>query len=57
MYLRRVPYGLRNYRYFVPLDIMTKYNVNPKKIWDRIHGKPSEDFFDAVLEIAAYAKK
>jgi hypothetical protein len=34
------------------------------KIWDRIHGKPSEEytfyyysFFDACLEVAAIAKK
>lgn len=43
MYLKRVPYGLRNYRFFMPLDIMVKYNVQTTKIWDRIHGKPSEE--------------
>lgn len=43
MYLRRVPYGLRNYRFLVPRDVLMKYNVDTSKIWDRIHGKPSEE--------------
>ena len=56
-YLRRVPYSLRNNRFLLPQEILTKYNLTPKNIWDRVHGKPSEELFDGVLEIAAHAKK
>ena len=56
-YLRRVPYGLRNNKFLVPADILMKYNLQPRSIWDRTRGKPSESLFDAVLEIASYAKK
>jgi hypothetical protein len=48
---------LRNNRFLLPTDILIKYNLTQKNIWDRIYGKPSENFFDAVLEIAAFAKK
>ena len=34
-----------------------KYNLQPRNIWDRTRGKPSEFLFDAVLEIAAYSKR
>ena len=56
-YLRRVPYSLRNNRFMLPQEILTKYNLTPKNIWDRVHGKPSEELFDCALEIAAHAKK
>lgn len=39
------------------MDVLQKYNLSPTKIWDRLYGKPSEELFDAVLEIAAFAKK
>jgi ribonucleotide monophosphatase NagD (HAD superfamily) len=41
----------------LPDDILIKYNLTQKNIWDRVYGKPSEELFDAVLEIASYAKK
>lgn len=56
-YLRRVPYGLRNNKFLIPADILMKYNLQPRTIWDRTRGKPSESLFDGVLEIASYAKK
>ncbi len=56
-YLRRVPFGLRNNKFLVPSDILTKYNLQPRSIWDRTRGKPSQSLFDAVLEIASHAKK
>ena len=37
-YLRRIPYGLRNYRFLVPNDILSKYNLSTKNIWDRTRG-------------------
>jgi NADH dehydrogenase [ubiquinone] 1 alpha subcomplex assembly factor 6 len=48
-YLRRVPFGLRNNKFLVPSDILMKYNLQPRSIWDRTRGKPSESLFDAVL--------
>ena len=48
-YLRRTPYSLRNNRFLLPEDILSKYNLTTKNIWDRVYGKPSEEFFDGVL--------
>jgi hypothetical protein len=41
-YLRRVPYSLRNNRFLLPEEVMGKYNLTVRNIWDRVHGKPSE---------------
>ncbi len=41
----------------MPEEVLTKYNLTLKNIWDRVYGKPSEELFDAALEIASYAKK
>lgn len=40
-YLKRVPYSLRNNRFLLPEDILIKYNLTTKNIWDRVYGKPS----------------
>lgn len=56
-YIRRVPYSLRNNRFLLPEEILGKYNLTTNNIWDRVHGKPSEELFDGVLEIASHAKK
>lgn len=48
---------MRNNKFLVPQDILAKYNLQPRSIWDRTRGKPSESLFDAVLEIASYSKK
>jgi hypothetical protein len=52
-----VPYSLRNNRFLLPEEILTKYNLTTKNIWNRIYGKPSEELFDGILEIASHAKK
>ncbi len=54
--MRRIPYGLRNNRFFIPEDILFSHNLTADKLWDRVHGKPKEEIFDAVLDIAAMAK-
>lgn len=41
-YLRRIPYSLRNNRFLLPEDVLMKYNLTTKNIWDRVYGKPSE---------------
>lgn len=40
-YLRRVPYSLRNNRFFMPEEVLAKYNLTVRNIWDRVYGKPS----------------
>lgn len=48
--LKRVPFDLRSYKLRLPADICDKYSVNVRNLWDRIHGKPKEEFGDLVLE-------
>jgi len=52
-FIRRVPYNLRNYETYLPEDIMSKHNVNPKSLWDRNRGKPHPDLNDVVLEYSS----
>lgn len=52
-----MPYSLRNNRFYLPEDVLAKYNLTTRNIWDRVHGKPSEELFDAALEVASYAKR
>jgi NADH dehydrogenase [ubiquinone] 1 alpha subcomplex assembly factor 6 len=56
-YVKRVPFTLRRYRLYMPDDVMRKYNVSVRNLWDRIEGKPKDDLFDVILEVAAFAKK
>ncbi|KAL4470689.1 hypothetical protein ABPG72_001800 [Tetrahymena utriculariae] len=56
-YIRRIPYNLRKYRLYMPEDINRKYNVSVRNLWDRVEGKPKDQLFDVVLEVASYAKK
>jgi len=55
-YLKRIPYGLKRYRLYLPDDILRKHNVNVRNLWNRVEGSPKEELFDVVLEIAAHAK-
>lgn len=41
----------------MPEDIMRKYSVNVRNLWDRVEGKPKDDLFDVILEVTAFAKK
>ena len=41
----------------MPDDVMRKYNVNVRNLWDRVEGKPKDDLFDVILEVSAFAKK
>lgn len=42
-YIKRIPYGLRNYRLYMPTEITAKYNLTVRTLWDRIHGIPREE--------------
>jgi NADH dehydrogenase [ubiquinone] 1 alpha subcomplex assembly factor 6 len=52
-----VPYSLRNNRFLLPEDLLSKYSLTVRNIWDRVYGKPSEELFDVALEVASYAKR
>ena len=51
-YLKLAPYDLTKYRLRLPLDICEKHGISVANIWERINGKPREEFYDAVLELA-----
>ncbi|EGR30252.1 hypothetical protein IMG5_136840 [Ichthyophthirius multifiliis] len=56
-YIKRIPYNLRKYRLYMPEEINRKHNVSVRNLWDRINGKPKDQLFDVILEVAAYAKQ
>jgi len=41
----------------MPEDINRKHNVSVRNLWDRVLGKPKDELFDVVLEVASYAKQ
>lgn len=49
-YLKLVPYDLMKYRLRFPQEICDRHNINVANIWERINGKPRDEFYDAVLE-------
>lgn len=55
-YLRRIPFGLKKYRLYLPNDICEKHSVSLRNLWERVEGKPKDELFDVVLEVAAYAR-
>jgi len=56
-FIKRVPFTLKRYKLFLPEDIMRKHNVSVRNLWNRIDGKPKDELFDVILEVAAHAKK
>ncbi|KRX03566.1 Terpenoid synthase [Pseudocohnilembus persalinus] len=56
-YIKRIPFTLQKYRLYMPDDLLRKHNVSVRNLWDRIEGKPKDELFDVVLEVAAFAKK
>lgn len=51
-YLKLVPYDLQKYRFRFPAEVCDRYAISVANIWERLDGKPREEFFDAVLEFA-----
>jgi len=42
----------------MPTDLLSKNNLYFSRIWDsQREGKVAEEFYDVILEVAAYAKK
>lgn len=57
--LKKTPYYLAVHRGYIPTDILMKHNLFFDRIWSRIGGEGIvvDEFYDVVLEIAAYARK
>ena len=57
--LKKTPYYLAVHRNKIPLEIMARHNVFNDRIYNRTGGVAivKEEFYDAVLEVAAYARK
>lgn len=41
----------------MPEDILRKHNINVRNLWNRVEGKPKDELYDVVLEVAAFSKK
>ena len=56
--LKKLPFYLAVHRGYLPQDILLKNNVYFDRMWSKnFDGIMNEEFYDVVLEIAAYAKK
>ena len=57
--IRKSPYYIAIQRGYLPVDVLLKHNVQQDKIYRRQDKESliAEEFYDAVLEIAAYARK
>ena len=49
-YLKLLPYDLLKYRLRLPVEVCDRHGISVASIWERINGKPREEFYDAVLE-------
>ena len=57
--IRKSPYYIAIQRGYLPVDVLLKHNVQQDKIYRRQDKESliAEEFYDAILEIAAYARK
>ena len=57
--IKKSPYYIAVNRDYIPIDVMMKHNVQTDKIYRKQDKESiiSEEFFDVVLEVAAYARK
>ena len=57
--LKKTPYYIATNRGKLPLDIMARHNVFNDRIYSRVGGESivMDEFYDVVLEVAAYARK
>ncbi len=57
--LKKAPYYIAVNRDYIPVDVMLKHNVQKDKIYRRQDTESiiAEEFYDVVLEVAAYARK
>ena len=57
--IKKSPYYIAVNRDYIPIDVMMKHNVQTDKIYRKQDTESiiAEEFFDVVLEVAAYARK
>ena len=57
--IRKSPYYIAVQRGYLPIDVLLKHNVQQDKIYRRQDKESiiAEEFYDVVLEVAAYARK
>lgn len=57
--LKKVPYYLAVHRGYLPAEVLLRHNLYYDRIWDKIGGEAIvvDEFYDVMLEMAAYAKK
>lgn len=57
--LKKAPFYIAQSRSMMPLDIMARNNVVTDRIYSRTGGESivKDEFYDVVLEVAAYARK
>ena len=57
--LKKAPYYIAVNRGYFPVDVMMKHNVQNDRIYRKQEKESfvAEEFYDMVLEIAAYARK
>lgn len=57
--IKKTPYYLAMNRGYIPNDLMLKHNVFHDKVYEKVGNtaKVMDEFFDVILELAAYAKK
>jgi len=57
--LKKTPYYLAVNRGYLPTEVLNKHNLFYDRIWSRQGGEAivADEFYDVVLELAAYARK
>lgn len=57
--IKKTPYYLAVRRGYIPIELLLKHNLFFDKIWSKVGGEGivSDEFYDVILELAAYAKK
>jgi NADH dehydrogenase [ubiquinone] 1 alpha subcomplex assembly factor 6 len=57
--IKKTPYYLAVRRGYIPTEILLKHNLFYDRIWSRVGGESlvADEFWDVILELAAYAKK
>ena len=57
--IKKVPYLLAMHRGYIPTEVLLKHNLFFDRIYSKLGGEAivADEFYDVLLEIAAYAKK